>query len=39
MRILAIMNCRLSNVMSLTCEYIQKASSLFIFSFLLSGLC
>ena len=27
------MNCRLSNVMSLTCEYIQKASSLYIVSF------
>ena len=39
MRILVIMNCWLSNVMSLTCEYIQKASSLYIVSFLLSGLC
>ena len=39
MRILAIMNGRLSNVMSLTCEYIRKVSALYIVSFLLSGLC
>ena len=39
MRILAIMNCRLSNVMSLTCENIRKVSTLNIVSFLLSSLC
>ena len=34
-----VMNCRLLNVMSLTCDYIRKVSALYIVSFLSSGLC
>ena len=38
-KIWAVMNCRLLNVMSLTCECIRKVSALYIVSFLSSGLC
>ena len=34
-----VMNCRLLNVMSLTCDYIRKVSVLYIVSFISSGLC